>query len=59
MVEWAGILSNEFGAKNYPVPTRRAPNFLLKVVSYFDTSVQQVRPVFVTTCVSVKTSFNK
>jgi nucleoside-diphosphate-sugar epimerase len=39
---WALILDEEFRSKNYNVPTRIAPNMLLKLFSWFDKSVSLV-----------------
>jgi len=33
---WAFILQKEFADKNYQIPTRIAPHFLIKILSWFD-----------------------
>lgn len=38
--DWALILKDEFESKNYSIPTRIAPYFLLKIFSFFDSSVK-------------------
>lgn len=40
---WAMILDKEFRPKNYNVPTRIAPHFLIRVLSWFDDVVKTVR----------------
>lgn len=42
--DYALILDAEFGSKGYSVPTRVAPNFLIKLFSLFDKTVQMVVP---------------
>jgi hypothetical protein len=42
---WAIILDEEFRPKNYNVPTKLAPNMLLKVLSCFDKTLKLVNIV--------------
>ena len=48
--EWALILKEEFESKNYSIPTRVAPYFLLKLYSFFDDTVKIVSRFY---CVSL------
>ena len=41
--EWALILEKEFKPKNYKIPTRVAPHFIIKLYSFFDDVVKQVK----------------
>lgn len=43
--EIALILEAEFKSKGYTIPTRVAPNFLLKIYGYFDSTVGFVVPI--------------
>ena len=40
--EWALILDKEFGSQNYRIPTKVAPNILIKFAGLFDKSVRMV-----------------
>lgn len=42
MKDWALILDKEFSPKGYKVPTKVAPNFMIKVMSLFDAQVNLV-----------------
>ena len=43
--EVALILEAEFKSKGYAIPTRVAPNFLLRIYGYFDSTVGFVVPI--------------
>ncbi len=45
MQEFALILDAEFGPRGYNIPTKVAPNFLIKIASVFDKSVQLITPM--------------
>ncbi len=44
MQDYALILDNEFRVQGYNVPTWLAPNFLIKLASFFDTTIRLVTP---------------
>ena len=43
--DYARYLKEEFAAKGYSIPTWVAPNFLLRLVSYFDREVSFILPM--------------
>ena len=40
--DWALILDKEFRAKNYKLPTKVAPNTMIKFVGIFDKTIRMV-----------------
>lgn len=52
-LEIARVLHDEFSSKNYKIPMTRAPNFIVKLGSFFDSTLTQL-----TNILSVKTYYD-
>ncbi|RNA22909.1 NADPH-dependent aldehyde reductase ARI1-like isoform X1 [Brachionus plicatilis] len=53
MKDWALILDQEFSSKGYNVPTKVAPNFMVKFMSLFDAQINLVKKML-----GIKSSFS-
>ncbi|RNA08126.1 NADPH-dependent aldehyde reductase ARI1-like isoform X1, partial [Brachionus plicatilis] len=53
MKDWALILDQEFSSKGYNVPTKVAPNFMVKFMSLFDAQINSMKKML-----GIKSSFS-
>ncbi|RNA00909.1 NADPH-dependent aldehyde reductase ARI1-like isoform X1 [Brachionus plicatilis] len=53
MKDWALILDQEFSSKGYNVPTKVAPNFMIKFMSLFDAQINSMKKML-----GIKSSFS-